>query len=609
MVAGVLLAIGFGLGQVGAADPVVAMIYILATVTGARFFAVEAVEKLRRGLVDIELLMTVAAVVSGLLGLWGEAAALAFLYSISEALEEFTDERTKGAIRSLMDLVPKTALRLDADGTTEEVPLELLQIGDRFLVKPGDSIATDGIVRDGASAVDESAITGESIPVEKTVGSMVFAGTSNAQGALVVEATATTTDNTLAMIVHLVTEAQEKKGSSELVMRRFARVYSPAVLAVGGLIALAGGLATGLWGVWLARAATVVVAAAPCALVISIPVTYVAAIGNAGRKGILIKGGIYLEELGRVETVALDKTGTLTGGVPRVVDVAAVGDSNPDEVLRLAGGVEQLSEHPLAAAVVAAATERAIPIPAATDFSSHPGAGAEATVDAMPVVVGSPAFARRRGVDLGEVAEIVDRMEDEGATVVVVSGAGRAVGAIAIADTIRAGARAMIEELRRLDIRRVAILTGDNPRSARAVAAAVGADEYHPELGPADKAHKVAELEARYGHVVMVGDGVNDAPALAAATVGVAMGTAGSDVALETADVALMADDLAKLPEGLRIGRRTRRIVQQNLALSAVILIALVPGALLGWFALPVAVLAHELSELVVIANGMRMAR
>ena len=603
---GVLLAIGFVADRLDASELVVNVVYIAATLAGVRFFAREALEELiKEREIGIELLMTVAAFVAGVLGMWGEAATLAFLYSVSESLEEFTEERTRNAIRALMDLAPKRVTRL-VDGREEEVGLEELVVGDRFLVRPGEGIATDGTVVDGHSAVNESTVTGESVPVEKDVGSRVLAGTLNTTGALVVEATATSNDNTLAKIVHLVTEAQEEKGRGEQWMTRFARVYSPAVLVTGALVAVVGGL-LGDWSTWLERAATVLVAAAPCALVISIPVSYVAAIGNASRKGILIKGGVYLEELAQVTIVALDKTGTLTEGTPRVVSVHPWPGETEESVLIAAASVEQRSEHPLARAVMERARELELAVPPAETFNSLIGAGAEATVAGKKYIVGSPKFMNMT-VDLGARASEATALETEGQTVIVVARDTTPLGLIAIADTIRPQAQQALVDLHDVGAKKVVMLTGDNPRTAASVARAVGVDDVRAGLRPEDKSRVITEL-SQDAHVAMVGDGVNDAPALAAASVGIAMGTAGSDVALETADVALMADDLSKLVEALRIGRRTRQIVRQNIGLSLVILVVLVPGSLAGVFTLPVAVGAHELSELAVILNALRLAR
>ncbi len=606
---GILLALGFVIGLSGAGT-LSTWVYVSAMLVGARFFAAEAVELLVEDrIVGIELLMTVAAVTAGVLGLWGEAATLAFLYSISEALEEFTEDRTRNAIRALMDLAPKRVTRLLRDGGQEEIDVDRLAVDDRFLVRPGQAVATDGIVHDGNSAIDESSVTGEPIPVEKAPGDQVFAGTLNTSGALVIEATATSTENTLAKIVHLVTEAQEQKGHSERRMRKFSRRYSPAVLAIGALVAVVGGLMTGDWSTWLIRAATVLVAAAPCALVISIPVTYVAAMGNAGRHGVLIKGGIHLENLAVVRVLALDKTGTLTRGKPKVAEVHPLDGLTEGRIVAITAAVESRSEHPLARAVLDYARDTATESLPMTEFRSLIGAGAEATVDGTRYTVGSPDLVASNGADLDDVAETIASLQERGLTVIVVADPQRVLGLFGIADVIRENAQQAMKQLHSLGIDELVMLTGDNQRTAAVVAAHVGVDTFEAELRPEDKSTAVRKLRETHGRIAMVGDGVNDAPALAVADVGIAMGAAGSDVALETADVVLMADDLTRLVDAVRIGRRTRRIVQQNIALSILILVILVPGALVGWLALPAAVLAHELSEFAVIANGMRMAR
>ena len=606
---GVLLGIGFVAELVGAGGLPVTVVYVAATLAGVRFFAIEAIEELyEERQVGIELLMTVAAFVAGVLGLWGEAATLAFLYSISESLEEFTEDRTRGSIRALMDLAPKKVARL-VDGQEEWIGLDELLLGDHFVVRPGQGVATDGTVIEGHSAVNEAAITGESVPMDKDVGDSVFAGTLNATGALVVEATATAADNTLAKIVHLVTEAQEQKGRGEQFMDRFARKYSPAVLLTGIVVALLGGVLTGDWSMWAERAATVIVAAAPCALVISIPISYVAAIGNASRKGILIKGGVYLEELAQVRVLALDKTGTITQGRPRLVEIERAEGRDADEIVHYTASVEARSEHPLARAIVAYAEEAGLAVTPADHFEALTGAGARGRVDGSEVVVASPAHMGSRGIELTELGATVSRLQAVGRTAVVLAVDGKAWAVLGIADVVRPQAKEAFADLHGIGVERLVMLTGDNSRTAKSIAEQVGVDEVRADLAPEDKSRIVGELAATYGHVAMVGDGVNDAPALAAASVGIAMGSAGSDVALETADVALMADDLTKLTEALRIGRHTRRIVRQNVALGLAILVILVPGALVGALSLPVAVLAHELSEIFVIANGVRLAR
>ncbi len=607
---GVILVVGFVLAVAGAPETLVTAVYVVAAVVGARFFAAEAFEQLVHDRqVGIELLMTVGAVAAGALGEWGEAATLAFLYSISEALEAAAEARTERAIEALMDLAPATAVLIEADGSQRTIPAEDLAVGNRFLVRPGGAVPTDGTIVEGQSALNEAAVTGESIPVEKSVGHKVFAGTLNGNGALVIEATATREDNTLARIVHLVSEAQEEKGRAQRFMERFSRVYSPSVLGLGVATALIGGAVTGSWHDWIARAATVIVAAAPCALVISIPVTYVAAIGSAGRRGVLVKGGIVLEDLATVRVAAFDKTGTLTHGTPRLVEIVPGAAQEPDRILAVAAAVEQRSEHPLAQALITAADERGLALPEVTDTTALVGSGIEAALDGAIAVVGSPRLMTERAVNLDQFADAIERLEATGATTVVLAIDNQARGVFGLADTVRANAAASIAALRRAGIDRTVMITGDNERTAQAIGAQVGVDDTLAERRPEDKAAAVHDLLDRYGPTVMAGDGINDAPALATATVGVAMGSAGSDVALDTADVALMADDLSKLVDALTLARRTRTVVRQNLALSFAVLAVLIPGALLGILNLSATVAAHELSELVVIASGLRMAR
>ena len=606
---GLLLLAGFAVSVADGPDGLSTALYVAATVAGARFFALEAFEELvREREIGIELLMTVGAGAAAALGEWGEAGMLVFLYSISEALEEFTESRTEGAIRALMDLAPKTVTLL-RDGQQVEVPAEDLAVGDRFLIRPGEALATDGTIVEGASALDESAVTGESIPVEKTVGQKVFAGTLNGSGVLTVEATATHENNTLAKIVHLVTEAQEEKGRAQRFMERFTRVYSPGVLLGGVLVALIGGSATGDWDEWLTRAATVIVAAAPCALVISVPVTYVAAIGNAGRRGILVKGGIVLEDLATVQVAAFDKTGTLTHGRPELVEILTADGVDEREALALGAGVERASEHPLAKAVVDGAIDRGVAPAEVVDINALVGAGIEGRHDSRRVLVGSPKLMAERGIDLATFGDRIGQLESSGATAVVLLIDDAPWAVFGLADTLRDQAPSTIQALKDAGIERTVMITGDNRRTAEAIAVRVGVDEALAEQRPEDKAAAIRSLQERSGGVVMAGDGINDAPALAAATVGVAMGSAGSDAALETADVALMADDLSKLADALHLARRTRKVVRQNLALSFAVLAVLVPGALLGLLNLPAAVAGHELSELFVILSGLRMAR
>lgn len=586
-------------------------IYLVAIVVGGYHFGREALEDLifdRE--VGIELLMSVAAIVATLMGQPAEGAMLVFLYSISEAAEGYTEEKTRAAVRALMNLAPKVAL-LVRDGTEIEVPVEELRVGDEFLVKPGQAMATDGVIVSGTSSVNEAPVTGESMPVEKHIGDMVFAASLNGQGGLRVRATKTFAENTLSRIVHMVEEAQERKGSSQRFIDRFGKRYSPAVLLIGVLIAVIPPLLLGgAWDTWILRATVFIVAAAPCALVISIPITVVAALGTAARNGVLIKGGLYVEELARIKVVALDKTGTLTRGAPEVTDVLATAGIPVELVLSTAAGVEAMSEHPLAKAIVGHTKAKGVTAATATDFQALTGAGARAHIDNRTVYVGSPElFETQLKLDVQPLRDVVERLQAEGKTVVLVGDENAVQGLIAIQDRIRANAKEAIEALKAAGIERVVMLTGDNQRTANAIARELGINEIHAGLKPEDKVARVRELASRHGHIAMVGDGVNDAPALAEATVGVAMGAAGTDVALETADVALMADNLEKLAYALQLAKRNRSIVNQNLVLSVVVIGALVVGALAGVFSLPAVVIGHELSEFIVIASGLRMLR
>lgn len=635
-ISGVLLLVGWLLARAGAPDRGTLWLFLVSLLFGGYYFAREAFEDLvREREVGIELLMTVAAVVATAMGEPLEGAMLAFLYSMSEAAEGYTGEKTRAAVKALMDLAPKTALvRREENGAPREteIPVEEVRAGDVFLVKPGQSMPTDGEVLVGTSSVNQAPVTGESVPVAKAPGDSVFAGTINGEGALEVCATKAFAENTIARIIHMVEDAQERKGNSERFIERFGKRYSPAVLAIGILMAILPPLMEGAtWATWITRATVFIVAAAPCALVISIPITLVAALGTGARKGVLIKGGVYIEALAKVTVVALDKTGTLTHGAAAVTDFLSLPYGGPPrerheggahlttgdagavdgaEALATAAGLEVRSQHPLAQAIVRYAREAGVTPANVEDFQSITGAGATARVNGTARFVGSPElFTGRLGLVLGSATADIERLQSEGKTVVLVGDERTAWALIAVRDTIRANARTAVAALHDVGVRKVVMLTGDNARTAGVIAREVGIDEVHADLKPEDKAAKVRELTARYGHVAMVGDGVNDAPALAEASVGVAMGAAGTDVALETADVALMADDLEKLVYALRLARRNQRVVRQNLALSVAVIGVLVIGAVLGEFTLPVAVIGHEVSEFLVIASGLRMLR
>lgn len=610
---GILLLSGWLIGLAGAPEIVSTIIYVAAILIGGYYFSREAIEELIfEREIGIELLMSVAAVVATVMGQAAEGAMLVFLYSISEAAEGYTEEKTRAAIKALMDLAPKVAL-VRREGHEIEIPVEELAVGDVFIIKPGQSLATDGEVLVGASSVNQAPVTGESVPVEKQPGDPVFAGSINGEGALEVRATKIFADNTISRIIHMVEEAQEKKGKSQRFIERFGARYSPIVLLVGVLIAVVPPLFFSAdWLTWITRATVFIVAAAPCALVISIPITMVASLGTGARQGVLIKGGTYVEELAKVKVVAMDKTGTLTRGEPEVTDVVNLNGAQQshEQVLALAAGVERRSQHPLAQAIVRYAEAQTVILVEVNDFRSLTGAGVSARYNGQAVYVGSPDFFRSQlGQALDEQMEVIERLQAEGKTVVVVGDETSAWGLIAIRDNIRPNARQAIEALHAVGVEKIAMLTGDNQRTAQAIASELSLDEVYADLKPEDKVTKVRELAGRYGHVAMVGDGVNDAPALAEATVGVAMGAAGTDVALETADVALMADDLEKLAYALKLAKRNQAVVNQNLVLSAIVIGVLVIGAIAGTFSLPIAVLGHEISEFIVIGSGLRMLR
>ena len=615
LASGLLLLIGWLVSLTAASVIVSWVLYVAAILVGGYYFGREAIEELVFECeIGIELLMSLAAVAAAVMGLPAEGAMLAFLYSISEAAEGYTEEKTRSAIKGLMNLAPKMALVL-RDGGEHRAPVEELRLDDVFVVKPGEAVATDGRVVAGSSSLNQAPVTGESLPVDKQVGDTVFAGSINSAGALQVAVTRTAEDNTIARIVHMVEEAQERKGRSQRFIERFGRRYSPLVLLVGILIAVLPPLLFGgAWNTWVVRATVFIVAAAPCALVISVPITMVATLGTGARRGVLVKGGLYMEELAEVQVVALDKTGTLTHGRPEVTDVLPVGDedapASAESVLALAGSLSRWSQHPLGVAIYRHAGELGIPLPDAVEFGDLSGAGASALVAGREVFVANPAFfSKKLGLSLAAIQEDIDRLQAAGKTSVLVGGREGVLGIIGLRDLLRPNARQAVAALHDAGAERVVMLTGDNQRTAEVFAAEVGIDEVYADLKPADKLAQVRRLREAYGRVVMVGDGVNDAPALAEATVGVAMGAAGSDVALETADAVLMADDLEQLAYGMRLARRSRSVVRQNLALSVVVITALVVGAVTGVLSLPIAVIGHEASEFLVVGNGLRMLR
>ena len=590
--------LGVVAGFVDASGIAAPLLFVVAVVAGGATFVPGAVAGLVRGRLGVALLMTIAGMGAILLGQLGEAAALAFLFSVSEALEDWAISRSRQGLRAVLQLVPDTTIVRRGDEHIE-TPTADVVVGDVMVVKAGERIATDGTIGAGRSTLDVSAVTGESMPVEVDVGDVVLAGSVNGGGLLAVNVTAPASDSTLARIVQAVEEAQDRKGRSQRLADRIARPLVPGILIVAALIALAGSL-FGDPELWVQRALVVLVAASPCAFAISVPVTVFAAIGAATRVGLVVKGGAALEALATVTTVALDKTGTLTRNQPSVIDTLAIDGRTTTEVLAIAAALEANSDHPIAAAIVAAADG---PIMVADDVQAIVGFGITGNVGATFVRVGKPGFIDPAGLEAN-----VQRLQDGGATVVLVEHGGITIGAIAIRDELRPEASAVIEALRDRYQLQVVMLSGDNAATASAIGRSAGIDDSRGGLLPADKAAAIEVLQAT-GPVAMVGDGINDAPALATASVGIAMGAGGTDVAIEAADIAIMGDDLGHLPDLIGLAKRTRRIMIQNLVMSGLIIAVLVPVAASGTLGLGAVVATHELAEIVVILNALRAHR
>ncbi|MFF0532658.1 MULTISPECIES: heavy metal translocating P-type ATPase [Nocardia] len=594
--AGVLLLAALIVGWSGGPRAVELGLEAAALAVGAYTFVPSTIKRLAKGKIGVGTLMTIAAIGAVILGEVGEAAMLAFLFSISEGLEEYAVARTRRGLRALLSLVPAQATVLRG-GTEAVVTPPELRIGDRMLVRPGERIATDGVIIEGRSALDVSAITGESVRVEAGPGAEVFAGSINGTGVLEVEVTTTAEDNSLARIVRIVEAEQARKGEAQRLADKIAKPLVPGIMLAAAAIAVIGSL-LGDPTTWIERALVVLVAASPCALAIAVPVTVVAAIGAASKLGVLVKGGAALEAMGKVREVALDKTGTLTANKPAVVEISTVGGVDQATVLAVAAALESRSEHPLARAILAAADT----VTPATDVEAVTGAGLTGLVDGRPARLGRPGW-----IEPGELAVDVERMQHAGATAVLIEDDGRLIGAIAVRDELRPEAREVIDRLHASGCR-VSMLTGDNARTAAALAAEAGIEDVHADLRPEDKARIIGELR-KDRFTAMVGDGVNDAPALATADLGIAMGAMGTDVAIETADVALMGGDLRHLPRALDHARRARSIMLQNVGLSLGLITVLIPLALFGVLGLAAVVAVHELAEIVVIANGVRAGR
>jgi Cd2+/Zn2+-exporting ATPase len=569
----------------------------------------KAWKSLRGGALDMNVLMVVAVLGAAAIGQWAEAAAVMALFALAQLLERGAMGRARNAIAGLMEVAPAQAL-VQRDGGEVAVPVERVMVGELVLVKPGQRIPLDGVVMGGDSAVNEAPITGEAMPVEKSTGSEVFAGSLNGHGALHVRVTSAARDTLLARIGRAVLAAQASRAPIQTFVERFARVYTPAVVLLALVVAVVPPLTTSAeWGTWVYRALALLIIACPCALVISTPVTVVSGLTGAARDGVLLRGGDALERLASITVVAFDKTGTLTEGRPVLTDLAPLDGSDSIGLLRMAAGIERSSEHPLAHAIVAAAREASLEVPASSGFFALPGRGARAILDGRELFLGSRRICDELGTCNIDAHEAMDRFAAEGKTAVLLSSAHESVGVLAVADRVRPEAATCLAELRRLGVRRTVLLTGDSAPAAERVVRQLGLDECRASLLPEEKLAAVHQLRAGGARVALVGDGINDAPALAAADVGVAMGIAGSHVALETADVALMADDLSRLPAAIGRARRTMAIVRQNVAFALGIKAAFLLLAVFGQATLWMAVAADTGASLAVIANGLRALR
>ncbi|WP_408635306.1 heavy metal translocating P-type ATPase [Paenibacillus selenitireducens] len=603
---GILTAIAWATSHIH--EDAAIVLYILAFIIGGFSQARQGVKTLilERDL-DVNLLMILAAIGAGCIGYWAEGAILIFIFSLSGALETYTMARSSKDISALMDMKPEMAVRY-RDDIEEKVHISELEVGDVIIVRNGERIPADGTIQEGRSSIDQASITGESIPVDKEAGDEVFAGTLNGEGALYIEVSASSESSLFAKIIALVQEAQSEMPKSQLFMERFERIYARVVLGITVVLMLAPPLLMDwTWNHAIYKAMVFLVVASPCALVASIMPAMLSAISNRARKGVLFKGGAHLENLARVQVVTFDKTGTLTRGRPVVTDMLMFHGISESECLTAAASIESLTTHPLARAIVAKAGEQGLTLERPTDFQAVTGWGVQAYVQSDFWSIGKPGWFEEAEI-CEQVRKELHRLEMEGKTVIVIQRNDTIAGLIALQDQIRPEAQTLISRLHTLGVR-AAMLTGDQEKTAHKIAKEAGIDLVYAELLPEDKLRIIKELQAQYGHVAMVGDGVNDAPALAVANVGIAMGAAGSDAALETADMVLMNDDLANIESSIRLGRKMNRVVKQNMIFAGAVILTLIFSNFVSNIPLPLGVVGHEGSTILVILNGLRLLR
>lgn len=585
------------------------VLYGAAVIIGGIFPAKKGLSSLKHGRLTINTLLVVGAIGAIYLGLWEEASLLVVIFSLGEVLESYAVDKARGSIQALISLAPQEATVL-RNGKELRIPIEQVNIDEIVLVKPGEKVSVDGVVVSGTSAIDQSSITGESIPVEKHAGDEVYASTLNGRGALEIKVTKLAEDSTLSKIVELVENAQMKKGNAQNFSERFGAIYTPFMFVLAIIMAVIPPVFFGQpFDAWLYRALVVLVVSCSCSLVLSVPIAIVAGVGNAAKNGVLVKGGIHMETAGKVQVVAFDKTGTLTTGKPTVTDVVALGSISDKKLLKIAGTLEVRSEHPLADAILKLISEKGLELETIDEFMSITGRGAKGMIDGEQYYIGNPRLFKEIGVSVEGHIKQIESLQYEGKTVILIGNSKQILGMLAVSDQPKENARKAISKLKELGIKKIVMLTGDNKVTGEAIGRGIGVDEVKAELLPEDKISAIKALQEGHRTVAMIGDGVNDAPALAQADVGVSMGVAGTDVALETADIALMADDLDQLVYMVKISRKTVSIIKQNIAFSLALVAFLILTALFGWMPLTTGLIINEASALVIIANGVRLLK
>src|SRR5690625_4668931 len=595
--------------QLGEKNPLTIGTFGLAIIIGGFDLFKVGLKNLTKLDFDMKTLMTIAIIGAAIIGEWAEGAVVVFLFALSEALEGYSIDKARQSIRSLMDIAPNRAT-IRRGNETMEIDVEDVQISDIMIIKPGEKIAMDGEIVKGESSISQAEITGESIPVHKITGDEVFAGTINEEGSLEVRVTKHVEDTTIAKIIHLVEEAQAERAPSQQFVDKFAKYYTPAIMMVALLVAIVPPLFFGGdWSTWVYSGLAVLVVGCPCALVISTPVAIVTAIGNAANKGVLIKGGIHLEELGKLNVIAFDKTGTLTEGKPEVTDVINVSAISTNEILGISKAIEAFSQHPLASAIILKAEKEHIDTYKAENFQSITGKGAKATVNNTVYFIGNPRLFEEMISIPSDTKQQIKELQLQGKTVMLLGTEQEIKGLIAVADQVRKSSLSIIEKLKNIGIKKTVMLTGDNQAAGSAIGKQLGLSETHAGLLPEDKLTKIKEWQEEYGNVAMVGDGINDAPALASATVGIAMGGAGTDAALETADIALMADDLEQLPYTIALSRKALHVIKQNISFSLGVKIIALLLVIPGWLTLWIAIFADVGATLLVVLNSMRLMK